>query len=246
MAVTWVLTTPKGGAGKTTLTLVLAGELARLGRSVEILDADVNAPILMWSSKKRLPSNIRVAAAATAPSELRDQLATAQKRSQYVIIDTEGTNNTLSTFAIAAADLVIVPAQTSPEDVRHAVRAVEFTKDVGQMRGKPIPTVVVMTRTGAIRDSVQRAQERDLSALDTAGRLVLCPVRLAERGACRAMIEEGVTLPQLAGLGDDAGQTIRNITGADQAVQNGAALLRALAECYGTIQAGSKGQGDAA
>lgn len=246
MGVTWVLTTPKGGAGKTTLALVLAGELARLGRTVEILDADVNAPILMWSSKNRHPANIRVVAAASSPSELREQLATAQARSQYTIIDTEGTNNTLSTFAIAAADLVVVPAQTSPEDVRHAVRAVDFTADVGLMRGRPVPTVVVMTRTGAIRDGVQRELERDLAGLDGSGRLVLCPVRLAERGACRAMIEDGMTLPQLAGFGGNTDAPTRKVAGADLAMQNGAAILRALAECYGAMQAGTTGQGSAA
>ncbi|MBD1203315.1 MAG: AAA family ATPase, partial [Rhodobacteraceae bacterium] len=46
MGAVWVLTTPKGGAGKTTLALVLAGELARLGKTVEIIDADANAPVI--------------------------------------------------------------------------------------------------------------------------------------------------------------------------------------------------------
>ncbi|MFD2580822.1 ParA family protein [Novosphingobium colocasiae] len=43
---------PKGGAGKTTLTFVLACELARSGASVAVIDADPNAIIAGWARKR--------------------------------------------------------------------------------------------------------------------------------------------------------------------------------------------------
>uniref|UniRef100_UPI0030DD2402 ParA family protein n=4 Tax=Pseudomonadota TaxID=1224 RepID=UPI0030DD2402 len=43
---------PKGGAGKTTLTLVLASELARSGAAVTVIDADPNAIIAGWGRKR--------------------------------------------------------------------------------------------------------------------------------------------------------------------------------------------------
>ncbi|MCX8508331.1 MAG: ParA family protein, partial [Rhodobacteraceae bacterium] len=152
MAAVWVLTTPKGGAGKTTLALVLAGELARLGKTVEIIDADANAPMLAWAAKGRCPQTVTVTQAAGEAGGLRAQIALAKSRASFTLIDTEGTNNALSTFAIASADLVIVPMQASPEHARHAVRAVEFCAEVGHMRGAEVPTVVILNRMSAVRD----------------------------------------------------------------------------------------------
>ncbi|MCX8508324.1 MAG: hypothetical protein ORN49_05500, partial [Rhodobacteraceae bacterium] len=118
------------------------------------------------------------------------------------------------------------------------VRAVEFCAEVGHMRGAEVPTVVILNRMSAVRDGVQRDLEREIGQLDAAGRLVLCPVRLAERGAFRAIVEEGCTL---AGLAD-----VRPVTGLDAAAQNAAALLRALAQSYGEITAKTGKEGQAA
>ncbi|MBD1205426.1 MAG: ParA family protein [Rhodobacteraceae bacterium] len=248
MGAVWVLTTPKGGAGKTTLALVLAGELARLGKTVEIIDADANAPIITWTMTAAnagrtiggpgdatgSAARIHVTRAAQEAAAFRGQITTAQARADFTIIDTEGTNNPLSTFAIAAANLVIVPMQASPEDGRHALRAVEFAAEVGAMRGAAIPTVVVLTRTGVVRDSAQRTVERTIAEQAAARHLVLCPVRLAERGAYRTILLEGCTLDALA--------VVNPVTGLETAQQNAAALLRALAGCYREILAGRQNE----
>ena len=223
----WVLTTPKGGAGKTTLALVLAGELARHRQRGEILDADANAPILTWAARGRLPETIRVQRAESEPGRLRSQIEEAGARSDFVLIDTEGTNNTLATFAIGQADLVLVPMQPSPEDARHAVRAVDFAGDVARMRRERVPTVVVMTRTRGVQDGGQRAIQSMIAGLAADKRLVLCPVMLAERGAYRAIIAEGCTLPQLPGF--------QTVAGVEEAQRNAIALLRALATCHEDI-----------
>jgi chromosome partitioning protein len=44
---------PKGGAGKTTLALVLADTLATNGARVTVIDADPNAIIEKWAQKRR-------------------------------------------------------------------------------------------------------------------------------------------------------------------------------------------------
>lgn len=225
---TWVLTTPKGGAGKTTLALVLAGELARHRQRVEILDADPNAPILTWAARGRLPETIRVHRAESEPARLRAQVEEAGRRADFVLIDTEGTNNTLATFAIGQADLVLVPMQPSPEDARHAVRAVEFAGDIGRMRPERVPTVVVMTRTRAVQDGGQRSIQSMIAGMAKDKRLTLCPVMLAERAAYRAIVAEGCTLPQLPAF--------QPVAGVEEAQRNAMALLRALATCHDDIR----------
>ena len=46
-----VFASPKGGAGKTTSSFLLASEMAARGLNTAIIDADPNHPILSW--KKR-------------------------------------------------------------------------------------------------------------------------------------------------------------------------------------------------
>ena len=48
---------PKGGVGKTTATLLLAGELAHAGGTVRIIDADPNLPIEDWASLPGRPDS---------------------------------------------------------------------------------------------------------------------------------------------------------------------------------------------
>ena len=47
-----VTASSKGGAGKSTLTLVLAQALAMVGATVTIVDADPNRPLLRWRDGK--------------------------------------------------------------------------------------------------------------------------------------------------------------------------------------------------
>jgi chromosome partitioning protein len=223
----WCLTTPKGGAGKTTLALVLAGELARLGKTVSIIDADPNAPLKVWYDKGNAPANITVIVDSDENGgTIRANILEARKTSEFVIVDTEGTNNTRSTFAIGSSDLVIIPMQSSPEDLRHAVRALEFTRQVGGMRGTTIPAILVRTRSnGAITDAI----EKEIDAAMIKGQFEQCPVRLLEKAAFRAIVFYGCTLEGVAGF--------TKIGGVNSAAANAAALLKGIAAAYGRISA---------
>ena len=46
------LLNPKGGVGNTTLALHLAGEWAREGKRVVLIDADPQGPTLDWSEQR--------------------------------------------------------------------------------------------------------------------------------------------------------------------------------------------------
>ena len=94
---------PKGGAGKTTLALVLADTLATSGASVSVIDADPNAIIENWATKRRnadRPLPYRVIPRPTE-SEMIGTIDRISKEDQFVIIDLEGSASRMTSRALA-------------------------------------------------------------------------------------------------------------------------------------------------
>ena len=55
-----VFSSPKGGAGKTTASVILATELAGKGAGVTILDADPNRNAVDWAKLPGVPASLTV------------------------------------------------------------------------------------------------------------------------------------------------------------------------------------------
>jgi chromosome partitioning protein len=189
---------PKGGAGKSTTTLLLATYLAEQGASVCVLDADPNQPILDWKTKGKSKTTLQVIGGVKESTliETLDGLT-----HQFIFIDLEGTASVLVSRSIAMADFVIVPLQASAVDVRQAAKAIRAVRDEEKVaqRSNPnrkIPYRVVMTRTpapGAPVSSVQRQLEMEIQS---AG-ISRFKTSLAERLAYKAIFVERLSLPEL-------------------------------------------------
>ena len=189
---------PKGGAGKSTTTLLLASYLAERGARVCVLDADPNQPILDWKTKGQSKTTLEVIG-GVRESTLMETLDGLTH--QFIFIDLEGTASVLVSRSIAMADFVIIPLQASAVDVRQAAKAIRAVKDEEKVaqRSNPnrkIPYRVVMTRTpapGAPVSSVQRQLETEIQS---AG-IFRFKTSLAERLAYKAIFVERLSLPEL-------------------------------------------------
>src|SRR4051794_23858620 len=95
----------KGGVGKTTGAVILAGELAEAGRSVVMVDADPNQPLLIWEKVRALPSAISIVADESADTII-DTIDAARIQADFVIVDLEGTATDRVGFAVTRTDLV--------------------------------------------------------------------------------------------------------------------------------------------
>lgn len=188
-----VTANPKGGAGKSTVTLVIAQTLAHLGASVTIIDADPNRPILEWrAGGSRLKLDV---VGDVTESSIIKVIREHRAKDQFVFVDLEGTASRLVSRAITQADLVLIPLQASGVDARQASRAVALIHEEEEaLGGRTIPFRVLLTRTSPI--IATRIEKEIVAALTGAG-LPLLMSRLNERQAYKALFVRRLALHEL-------------------------------------------------
>ena len=192
-----VFASAKGGCGKTTCAVILGSELAQRGASVTIIDADPNRNVADWAKLPGAPAGLNVVGEVTEET-IVDAIEDASQRSTFVIADLEGSASLLVSYAVAMADLVLVPCQGSQMDARQAGRMVKLIGTQSRISGREIPFALVLTRTSpTIVGRTQRHIEGRFGEMA----LPVLVARLHDREAFRSLFSYGGTL---AGLSDKA------------------------------------------
>ncbi len=213
----------KGGSGKTTAAMLLAGELLSHNARIVLLEGDPNRPLMAWAQARGAPvietSRTRVRTAADALCEL--EKASAQDRGEgrgrlivvhdddqeglfewiegasswayFVIADPEGSPNEWLTDVTSQADLVIIPFAPSALDAKQVSRTVQVLTRVSKRTGRPVHYKILLTRAGAI----MTRDEREIRAgLERAG-LPLMSTALRERPAYRGLFKLDAVMNEL-------------------------------------------------
>ncbi len=144
----------KGGGGKTVCARHLSVSGLRDGYKVAIIDLDPMAGLTRWWRRRaedaldlvdlapdepRDTADQRQAAATAAASRLAGAIPSLVKAGHDIlVIDTPPSADRIVSFAIAAADLVLVPVRPSPDDLD----AVGETVDLIAAAKKPMVFVV--------------------------------------------------------------------------------------------------------
>ncbi len=185
------LASSKGGCGKSTTALILAGAYAVDGYTVHIIDADRSGRLFRWATHGSKPASI----SATRADEktLRQEVEAARRSADVVLIDVEGSANASVAFAVGYADAVIIPANPSAPDVEDAISTVKLVRDMASVARREIPHALLWSRVPtAIRS-------REMDALRTQIEEGGIPVlgRVHERTAYKSLFSYATTLDQL-------------------------------------------------
>lgn len=124
MAFVISLINQKGGAGKTTNVISLAGAFTKMGYNVAIVDSDTQGNMRDWKAVNE--DNPIPVLGIDRPTIHNDIKSLA--RFDIVLIDGAPTVEAMSASAIKASDLAIIPVQPSPLDIWATADLVDLVK----------------------------------------------------------------------------------------------------------------------
>jgi len=137
----------KGGVGKTTLALSLAARWHLMGHSVSVVDADPQQASVFW--KKQQAKDSRLVEidvySVKLPAEIR---GSRNLKSDYVIIDTPGTDKMIVRSALNASDALLIPVQPSSLDVQASAPSVQTALASGKPTAYVVNRFVSQTQLG--------------------------------------------------------------------------------------------------
>ena len=142
----------KGGAGKTTLALNLAGAAESFGHRSVVIDLDPQASAKGWHDHRQKDTPVVISAQA---SRLDDVLETARKHGADIcIIDTAPHSETAALAAARAADLILIPCRAGILDLR----GISSSVDLVQIAKRPALVVLnAVPPRGGLPDQAEEA-----------------------------------------------------------------------------------------
>lgn len=212
----------KGGSGKTTAAMVLAGELVSHGAKVVLLEGDPNRPLMSWAQARGAPvietSRTRVKSAAEAAEMIANDAGAGQggklvvvhdddqegifewiegasSWAHFVIADPEGSPNEWLTDVASQAELVIIPFAPSALDAKQVSRTVQVLNRVSKRSGRPVNYRILLTRASA--GAVMSRDEREIRGSLEKNGLPLMQTTLCERPAYRGLFKLDATIDEL-------------------------------------------------
>lgn len=177
----------KGGVGKTTTAVQLAGEL----KPDLIIDQDAHQGIAIINGRRPSEQRWNVLAGLSKSALIKELNSAANK---LVLIDCGGFDSELTRIAIAAADLIICPGN---DDITEQIGLVRFNKvlaEISKASDTHIVAHVLMTRTNPSRKNFSAIGE----AIKSLPHVQMMTSKLSRRADFSTQMESGLGVTERA------------------------------------------------
>jgi chromosome partitioning protein len=166
---TIALVTQKGGSGKSTLAIGLAIAAMQDGHNVRLIETDPQGTVSSWRRRRADPEPI--VEVVGGGGEIEQRLRIFDRSGvTLTIIDTAGGISAVTTAAIQAADLCLIPARPSPADIEAAAPTLSAIRAFD----KPFAFILNQTPVRSQRiDHAASSLGEAASALDVTGVLAM-------------------------------------------------------------------------
>ena len=212
------LVNQKGGSGKTTISMQLAGALSRRKGRVLVVDADPQGTATRWaaSSEDEKPFPAAVVGLSAANNKVHREVRKFVDNYDYIIIDCPpAADSPVPQSALLVADLALVPIIPSPLDMWAAVGIREVISTVSDLNEELRARLII----NQCQPNTTLAQEA-LEVLPEFG-IDLCNTYLRQRQVYRQSAVFGQTVHDFGSKATAATEEIEALT--DEVL----ALLRA-------------------
>lgn len=154
----------KGGPGKTTVAMLLAGRLAADRVKVAALDADPTAAFARWA-KNTYEGPAFTSFAEADEARLAHLIDAENRAADLVLVDTAGFGNRAAAVAMTSADAVLIPTLAGEADITEAEKTVRLVEGLARAARRDIPARVLLNRMKRTQLARHAAREIENAAL---------------------------------------------------------------------------------
>ncbi len=199
----------KGGSGKTTLSMQLAGTLARRKNKVLVVDADPQGTATRWaaSADDENPFPASVIGLSAASEKVHREVKKFVGDYDFIVIDCPpAADSPVPQSALLIADLALVPIIPSPLDLWASVGIRQVIENVSEINETLIARLVVnqcQPKTNLAKDTLEVLPEFGIP---------VCKNYLRQRTAYRQSAVFGQTVQDFGLKAKDATEEIEALT----------------------------------